>query len=69
MLYHLTLAVVVFIFHGKLYLNTCSVELQAGGVHAMNSAILTKWHIALSTSSKMIYHHQGASLSKHALLI
>ena len=25
--YHLTLAVAVFIFHGKLDLNTCSVEL------------------------------------------
>ena len=26
-----TLAVAVFIFHGKLYANTCSVELPAGG--------------------------------------
>ena len=34
----LTLAVAVFIFHGMLYnyVNTWSVELLAGGVHAMN---------------------------------
>ena len=38
----------VFIFHGKLYVNTYSVELLAGGVHAMNNVVLTKWHIALS---------------------
>jgi len=31
-LYHLTLAVALFIFHGKLYLNTGSVELLAGGI-------------------------------------
>ena len=43
-----TLAVAVFTFHGKLYVNTCSVELQPGGVHAMNNVVLTKWHIALN---------------------
>ena len=30
------------------YVNTCSVKLPAGGVHAMNNVVLTKWHIALS---------------------
>ena len=45
----LTLAVAIFTFHGKLYVNTCSVGLPAGGVHAMNNVVLTKWRIALST--------------------
>ena len=45
--YQLTLAVAVFIFHGKLHVNTCSVELPAGGVHAINN-VLTKWRKALS---------------------
>ena len=39
-LYDLTLpklAVAILIFHGKLYVNMCSVELPAGGVHAMNN--------------------------------
>ena len=40
-----TLAVAVF--HGKLYLNTYSVEFLAGGIHAMNN-VQTKWRIALS---------------------
>ena len=43
-----TLAVAVFIFHSKLYVNMSSVELPAGGVHAMNNVVLTKWHTALS---------------------
>ena len=33
-LYDLTLAVAVFIFHDKLYVNTHSVELPARDVHA-----------------------------------
>ena len=44
----LTLAVAVFIFHGKLYVNTCLIELPARGVHDMNDVVLTKWRIALS---------------------
>ena len=49
-----TVALAVFIFHGKLYVNTCSVELPAGGVHAMNNVVLTKWRISLSTTSKFL---------------
>ena len=53
-LYHLTLAVAVFIFQGELYVNTCSVELLARGVHAMNNVVLTKWRIAQSITSKCL---------------
>ena len=35
----------ITIFHGKLDLNTCSVELPGGGVLAMNNLILAKWRI------------------------
>ena len=52
-----TLAVAVFIFHGKLYVNTCSVELPAGGVHAMNNVVLTKWRIALSINIGVLENH------------
>ena len=55
--YQLTLAVAVFIFHGKLYVTTCSVELQNGGVHAMNNVILTKWRIALSINIGVLENH------------
>ena len=48
-----TLEVAVFIFHGKLYVNTYSVELPAGGVHAMNN-VLTKWCIALSINMECL---------------
>ena len=48
------MAVAVFIFHGKLYVTTCSVELQIGGVHAMNNVILTKWRIALSIDIRVL---------------
>jgi len=37
------------------YLNTCSVELPAGGVHAMNN--ITKWCIALSTNTGVLENH------------
>ena len=56
-LYHQTLAVAVFIFHDKLYVNTCSVELPAGGVHAMNNVVLTKWHTALSINVRVLENH------------
>ena len=61
-LYDLTLpmlAVAIFIFHGKLYVNTCSVELPAGDVHAMNNNI-TKWRIALSINNTgMLENHSS----------
>ena len=53
----LTLAVAVFVFHSKLYVNTCSVELPAGGVHAMNNVVLTKWHTALSINIGVLENH------------
>ena len=56
-LYDLTLALVVFIFHGKLYVNGCSVELPARGVHAMNNLVLTKWHIPLSIYIQVLENH------------
>ena len=37
--------------------NTCSVELPAGGEHAMNNNILTKWHIALSIDIGVLENH------------
>ena len=52
-----TVAVAIFIFHSKHknYVNTCSVELPARGVRAMNNVLtLTKWHIALSTTSECL---------------
>ena len=49
-----TLAVAIYIFHGKLYVNTCSVELPVGGVRAMNNVVLTKWRIALSITSECL---------------
>ena len=55
--YQLTLAVAIFIFHGKLYVNTCSVELSiggGGGVHAMKNVVLTKWPIALSINMECL---------------
>ena len=52
-----TLAVVVFIFHGKLYVNMCSVELPAGDVHAMNNVVLTKWRITLSINIRVLENH------------
>ena len=55
-LYHLTLEVAVFIFNSKLYGNTCTVELPAGGVHAMNN-VLTKWRIALSINIGVLENH------------
>ena len=48
-----TLAVAVF---GKLYVNTCSVELPARGIHAMNN-VLTKWCIALSINIGVLENH------------
>ena len=61
-LYHLTLAVAVFILSPcKLYLNMCSVELLGwvggGSVLAMNNFILTKWHIALSHKTRVHENH------------
>ena len=53
---YLTLAVAVFILHGKLDLNTCSVELP-GGVLAMNNDILVKWRIALSINIGVLENH------------
>ena len=55
-LYHLILAVAVFIFHGKLYVNTCSVELPAGGIHAMHN-VLTKWRTALFINNGVLENH------------
>ena len=37
----------IFSFHGKLYLNTCSVELPAGD-YGMNNVILTKLCIGIN---------------------
>ena len=51
----MTLAVAIF--HNKLYLNTCSDELLAGGTHAMNNAILTKWRIVLSINIGVLENH------------
>ena len=39
------------------YVNTCSVELPAGGVHAMNNVVLTKWRIALSITSECMFEN------------
>ena len=50
-----TLAVAIFIFHGKLYVNV-SVELLAGGVHAMSN-VLTKWCIELSMNIGVLENH------------
>ena len=49
----------VFIFHGKLYLSTCSVELPARGVHvhAMKNVFITKWYIALSIKIGVLENH------------
>ena len=44
------------LFHGKLYVNMCSNELPAGGVHAMNN-VLTKWHIAISIDIGVLEKH------------
>ena len=52
-----TLGGAIFIFHSKLYVNTCSVELAAGGVHAMNNVVLTKWRIALSINIGVLENH------------
>ena len=54
---HLTLPVAVFIFHGKLCVNTCSVELPGGGVHAMNNFVLTKWRRTLSINIGVLENH------------
>ena len=35
----------------------CSVELPAGGVHATNYIILTKWPIALSIDIEVLENH------------
>ena len=48
--YQLTLAVAVFIFHGQLYVDTCSVELPIGGVHAMNKLCSNGWRIEVLQS-------------------
>ena len=37
--------------------NTCSVELPARGVHAMNNVVLTKWCIALSINIRVLGIH------------
>ena len=50
--YHPTFAVAVFISAF-----TCSVELPAGGVHAMNIIIPTKWGIALSIYIGVLDNH------------
>ena len=51
------LAVALFIFHSKLYVNTCTVELLTGGVHAMKDVVLTKWRIALSINLGVLDNH------------
>ena len=55
--YQLTLAVAIFIFHGKLYVGTWySVEVPIRGVRTMNN-VLTKWRIALSINIEVLENH------------
>ena len=48
-----------FNFHGKLDLNTCSVDLPGGGggLLALKNLILAKWRIALSIDIGVLESH------------
>ena len=49
-----TLAVAVFIFHGKLPGICKHVLIRPGGLHVMNNVVLTKLRIALSIKSECL---------------